>query len=84
METNKEYLQRFIDTCDQLLYNTSHLNAIKKYHFGTDHIKEFMSKQVEEITTETINRYASFCILCDRDNMPIIPFSDYLKQYGEQ
>ena len=70
METNKEYLQRFIDSCDQLPYSTGHMNATKKYYFGTDHIREFMKeKSTNDLYCHdgSIDRCKKQCELCKKE-----------------
>ena len=84
METNKEYLQRFIDSCDVNNYNTGHLLATKKYSFGSDHVKEFMEAEEKNGLDKIIRDYATTCMMLDRDGMPTMEFKDYLKQRQER
>jgi hypothetical protein len=65
-QTSVEWLQECL---------SSHLNHGQKMQF------EGLFQQAKAMEKEQSHNYADFCVRCDRDQMKLLDFNDYIKIY---
>lgn len=58
--------------------NGPHRGTDLEYHKGS--INQF----AEEHAGEVAEKYANFCVICDRNKLPLIKFNDFIKLYYEE
>jgi len=53
---------------------------VKKFHdYGTLYYSDIA--EAKEMEKEQSHNYADFCVRCDRDQMKLLDFNDYMKIY---
>ncbi len=43
---------------------------------------EYMVNQAKKMEKEQAQNYAEFCVMCDRENLPLLDFESYILTYG--
>lgn len=50
----------------------------------TKTLNDYHQSQVSEQDIEKVNEYGLFCVICDRENTPLLSYQDYLKHLIQQ
>jgi arginine utilization protein RocB len=48
----------------------------------TEKLWENVKQQAKEMEKEQAQNYAEFCVMCDRENLPLLDFESYILTYG--
>jgi hypothetical protein len=72
-ETAVDYIFRKLDVLCRLTPQTRVT--------GTSEEWQNLFEQAKEIEKEQSHNYADFCVRCDRDQMKLLDFNDYMKIY---
>jgi hypothetical protein len=54
-------------------------DKLKNHEIQAEHFELY--KQAKEMEKEQSHNYADFCVRCDRDQMKLLDFNDYIKTY---
>jgi hypothetical protein len=54
-------------------------DKLKNHEIQAEHFELY--KQAKEMEKEQCHNYADFCVRCDRDQMELLDFNDYIKIY---
>jgi hypothetical protein len=52
------------------------------YVIGTLQDVQNVFQQAKEMQKQQSQQYAEFCVMCDRENLPLLDFESYILKYG--
>jgi len=55
-------------------------DKLKNHEIQAEHFELY--QQAKEMEKEQSHNYADFCVRCDRDQMKLLDFNDYMKIYN--
>lgn len=63
------------------------INIFEDYHDGIITLDEYIesinkaTQQAKEMEKKQAQKYAEFCVMCDRENLPLLDFESYILTY---
>jgi chloramphenicol O-acetyltransferase len=75
MENKETSIQWLMSQAVNWARNTNSGNDIVEFPKGA-------INQAKEMEKEQAQNYAEFCVMCDRENLPLLDFESYISTYG--
>ena len=81
-ETKQTPIETFIEKLEEIgdIRDCTSIGLIQLNIDKNEYIE--LKKQVKEMEKKQAQKYAEFCVMCDRENLPLLDFESYILTYG--
>ena len=81
MKTKQTPIETFIEKLEEIgdIRDCTSIGLIQLNIDKNEYIE--LKKQAKEMEKKQAQKYAEFCVMCDRENLPLLDFESYILTY---